>query len=103
GWRDGRHRRPHPPRPGQSRQRERRTRIGAGPRRRFPRALDPPMNISSFFIKRPITPTLIMLGIIVFGAMAYQQLPVSDLPTIDFPTIQGHASLPGASPATLAR
>jgi HAE1 family hydrophobic/amphiphilic exporter-1 len=60
------------------------------------------MNISSLFIKRPITTTLIMLGIIVFGAMAYQKLPVSDLPTIDFPTIQVQASLPGASPETLA-
>jgi HAE1 family hydrophobic/amphiphilic exporter-1 len=60
------------------------------------------MNISSLFIKRPITTTLIMLGIIVFGAMAYQQLPVSDLPTVDFPTIQVQASLPGASPETLA-
>jgi hydrophobic/amphiphilic exporter-1 (mainly G- bacteria), HAE1 family len=60
------------------------------------------MNISSLFIKRPITTTLIMLGIIVFGTMAYQQLPVSDLPTIDFPTIQVQASLPGASPETLA-
>src|SRR5262245_9296745 len=60
------------------------------------------MNISSLFIKRPITTTLIMLGIIVFGAMGYRQLPVSDLPTIDFPTIQVQASLPGASPETLA-
>jgi len=60
------------------------------------------MNLSSLFIKRPITTTLVMLGIIVFGAMAYQQLPVSDLPTVDFPTIQVQASLPGASPETLA-
>jgi len=60
------------------------------------------MNISSMFIKRPITTTLIMLGIVVFGLMAYQQLPVSDLPTVDFPTIQVNASLPGASPETLA-
>jgi HAE1 family hydrophobic/amphiphilic exporter-1 len=60
------------------------------------------MNLSALFIKRPITTTLIMLGIIVFGVMAYQQLPVSDLPTVDFPTIQVNASLPGASPETLA-
>ena len=60
------------------------------------------MNLSSLFIKRPITTTLIMLGIVVFGLMAYQQLPVSDLPTVDFPTIQVNASLPGASPETLA-
>jgi HAE1 family hydrophobic/amphiphilic exporter-1 len=60
------------------------------------------MNLSALFIKRPITTTLIMLGIIVFGLLAYQQLPVSDLPTVDFPTIQVNASLPGASPETLA-
>src|SRR4026208_2121475 len=60
------------------------------------------MNLSAPFMKRPITTTLIMLGIIVFGVMAYQQLPVSDLPTVDFPTIQVNASLPGASPETLA-
>jgi HAE1 family hydrophobic/amphiphilic exporter-1 len=60
------------------------------------------MNLAAIFIKRPVTTTLIMLGIIVFGAMAYQQLPVSDLPTVDFPTIQVGAGLPGASPETMA-
>src|SRR5216117_345292 len=60
------------------------------------------MNLSTLFIKRPITTTLIMLGILVFGAMSYQQLPVSDLPTVDFPTIQVNAALPGASPETIA-
>ena len=60
------------------------------------------MNLSALFIKRPVTTTLIMLGILVFGVMAYRQLPVSDLPTVDFPTIQVSASLPGASPETMA-
>ncbi|PYR24430.1 MAG: acriflavine resistance protein B [Acidobacteria bacterium] len=60
------------------------------------------MNLSTLFIKRPITTTLVMLGILVFGAMSYQQLPVSDLPTVDFPTIQVNAALPGASPETIA-
>src|SRR3954467_14967196 len=60
------------------------------------------MNLSALFIKRPVTTTLIILGIIVFGAMAYRLLPVSDLPTIDFPTIQVNAGLPGASPETMA-
>jgi len=60
------------------------------------------MNISALFIKRPVTTTLVMLGVIVFGAMAYRQLPVSDLPTIDFPTINVNAGLPGASPETMA-
>src|SRR5262245_54048924 len=60
------------------------------------------MNLSSIFINRPITTTLIMLGVIAFGAMAYQVLPLSDLPTVDFPTIQVTATLPGASPETVA-
>ena len=60
------------------------------------------MNISELFIERPVTTTLVMLGILVFGTMAYRVLPVSDLPAVDFPTIQVNASLPGASPETMA-
>ena len=60
------------------------------------------MNMSALFIKRPITTTLIMLGIVVFGVMAYRQLPVSDLPSVDYPTITVGASLAGASPETMA-
>jgi len=46
--------------------------------------------------------TLVMLSILVFGLAAYRILPVSDLPNVDFPTIQVTASLPGASPETMA-
>jgi HAE1 family hydrophobic/amphiphilic exporter-1 len=46
--------------------------------------------------------TLVMLAIMLFGIMAYRKLPVSDLPNVDFPTIQVSASLPGASPETMA-
>ncbi|HKY23173.1 MAG TPA: efflux RND transporter permease subunit [Vicinamibacterales bacterium] len=60
------------------------------------------MNLAALFIKRPITTTLIMLGIVVFGIMSYRLLPVSDLPAIDFPTISVNAALPGASPETMA-
>lgn len=60
------------------------------------------MNISDTFIKRPVTTTLIMLGILVFGIMGYRNLPVSDLPNVDFPTLLVTASLPGASPETMA-
>jgi len=60
------------------------------------------VNIADLFIRRPVMTTLIMLGILMFGAMAYRQLPVSDLPNVDFPTIQVTASLPGASPETMA-
>ena len=60
------------------------------------------MNLSALFIKRPVTTTLLMLGILVFGGLAYQTLPVADLPSVDFPTIRVSASLPGASPETMA-
>jgi HAE1 family hydrophobic/amphiphilic exporter-1 len=60
------------------------------------------MNISETFIRRPVMTTLVMLAILLFGAMAYRQLPVSDLPNVDFPTINVNASLPGASPETMA-
>jgi len=60
------------------------------------------MNMSELFIRRPIMTTLVMLGILVFGIMAYRLLPVSNLPNVDFPTITVNASLPGASPETMA-
>src|SRR5437764_175178 len=60
------------------------------------------MNISELFIRRPVMTTLVMLGILMFGVMAYKSLPVSDLPNVDFPTISVNASLPGASPDTMA-
>jgi HAE1 family hydrophobic/amphiphilic exporter-1 len=58
--------------------------------------------IAETFIKRPIATTLIMLAIVIFGIFAYQALPVSDLPNVDYPTILVNASLPGASPETMA-
>src|SRR5262245_59395125 len=60
------------------------------------------MNLSAIFIKRPVTTTLLMLGILVFGGLAYQELPVADLPSVDFPAIRVSASLPGASAETVA-
>ncbi|HET7452774.1 MAG TPA: efflux RND transporter permease subunit [Thermoanaerobaculia bacterium] len=60
------------------------------------------MNIAELFIKRPVMTTLVMTGILLFGVMGYRLLPVSDLPNVDFPTIQVSASLPGASPETMA-
>src|SRR5438270_3232129 len=57
---------------------------------------------TQLFIRRPITTTLIMIAILVFGIFAYYSLPVSDLPNVDFPTLQVSASLPGASPETMA-
>ncbi|HXM35485.1 MAG TPA: efflux RND transporter permease subunit [Pyrinomonadaceae bacterium] len=58
--------------------------------------------ISELFIHRPITTTLVMIGIVLFGFIGYHALPVSDLPTVDYPTINVNASLPGANPETMA-
>ena len=60
------------------------------------------MNLSELFIRRPVTTVLVMTGILFFGISSYRHLPVSDLPTVDFPTITVNASLPGASPETMA-
>jgi HAE1 family hydrophobic/amphiphilic exporter-1 len=60
------------------------------------------VSFSSLFIRRPITTTLLMAGILFFGLVGYRGLPVSDLPNVDYPTISVSASLPGASPETMA-
>ena len=60
------------------------------------------MNIAEAFIRRPVMTTLSSLAIVLFGLMAYRYLPVNDLPNVDFPTIVVSASLPGASPETMA-
>jgi len=60
------------------------------------------MNLSEVFIRRPIATTLIMAGVLIFGIVGYRVLPVSDLPNVDYPVISVNASLPGASPETMA-
>jgi multidrug efflux pump len=60
------------------------------------------MNISAPFIGRPVATTLLTIGIALAGIFAYFKLPVSPLPQVDFPTISVQASLPGASPDTVA-
>ncbi len=60
------------------------------------------MSFTELFIRRPVMTTLVMIGILTFGLVAYRALPVSDLPAVDYPTISVSASLPGASPETMA-
>jgi multidrug efflux pump len=60
------------------------------------------MNFSETFIRRPIATTLLTLGLALAGGGAFLLLPVSPLPQVDFPTIQVSATLPGASPETVA-
>src|SRR4051795_87783 len=61
-----------------------------------------PDSISSPFIRYPIATSLLMAGILFVGLVSYPLLPVAPLPQVDFPTIQVSASLPGASPETMA-
>ncbi len=60
------------------------------------------MNISEPFVRRPVATTLLTIAVVLAGAVAFKTLPVSPLPQVDFPTISVQASLPGASPETMA-
>ena len=60
------------------------------------------MNPSALFIKRPVATTLLTLGIALAGLFAFLKLPVAPLPQVDFPTISVFATMPGASPDTMA-
>ncbi len=60
------------------------------------------MNLSDLFIRRPVMTVLVMISILLSGLIGYRLLPVSDQPSVDFPTIVVNASLPGASPETMA-
>ncbi|TBR36897.1 MULTISPECIES: efflux RND transporter permease subunit [Dyella] len=60
------------------------------------------MNLPELCIRRPVMTTLLMAALLVFGIAAYPRLPVNELPNVDFPTINISASLPGASPETMA-
>ncbi len=60
------------------------------------------MNISAPFVRRPVATTLLTLGATLIGIVAFPFLPVASLPQVEFPTINVSASLPGASPETMA-
>jgi len=60
------------------------------------------MNLSEPFVRRPVATVLLTIGLALAGIGAYFMLPVSPLPQVDFPAISVSASLPGASPTTMA-
>ncbi|MDK2957775.1 MAG: hypothetical protein PWQ57_3273 [Desulfovibrionales bacterium] len=60
------------------------------------------MGVTDRFIRKPVMTTLVVLGMLFFGVIGYESLPVSYLPEVEFPTLQVSASLPGASPSTMA-
>ena len=60
------------------------------------------MNFSALFIRRPVMTVIIILGLVLYGIFAFTNMPVALLPSVDFPTVMVSASLPGASPQTMA-
>ncbi len=60
------------------------------------------MNFSAIFINRPVATTLLSLGVALAGGLSYSLLPVAPLPQVEFPAISVQATLPGASPETMA-
>src|ERR1700679_526476 len=60
------------------------------------------MSISEVFIRKPVATTLLTIALALAGVIAFRLLPVAPLPQVEFPTIQVQASLPGASPETMA-
>ena len=59
-------------------------------------------NLSELCIRRPIMTVLLSASTVIFGIVAYAGLPIAALPSYDSPTISVSASLPGASPGTMA-
>ena len=60
------------------------------------------MNLSELFIRRPVLTVLLNAAIVVAGVIAYGKIPVAALPSYNTPVINVSASLPGASPETMA-
>ncbi len=60
------------------------------------------MSLSTPFIHRPVATTLLTIAVALAGGLAYFFLPVSPLPQVDYPSVSVSASLPGASPETMA-
>jgi len=60
------------------------------------------VNLSAIFIRKPVATTLLLVAVGLAGVTTFSLLPVSPLPQVDFPTISVSASLPGASPETMA-
>lgn len=59
-------------------------------------------NLSRPFIERPVATILLAVAVVLSGILAYRMLPVAPLPQVDYPAIQVSASMPGASPESMA-
>ena len=59
-------------------------------------------SISAWCVNHPIATVLLTFALVLLGCIAFPRLPVAPLPEAEFPTIQVSATLPGASPETMA-
>ena len=59
-------------------------------------------SLSAWCVDHPVATVLLTLALVLLGVIAFPRLPVAPLPEAEFPTIQVSASLPGASPDTMA-
>jgi hypothetical protein len=64
--------------------------------------VEPAMNLSELFIRRPVMTVLLNLAIVMAGVIGFRSIPIAALPSYDTPVISVSASLPGASPETMA-
>ncbi|EOL9022671.1 multidrug efflux RND transporter permease subunit MdtC [Cronobacter dublinensis] len=60
------------------------------------------MKFYALFIYRPVATILLSIAVTLCGVLGFRLLPVAPLPQVDFPVIMVSASLPGASPETMA-
>ncbi|NUO86581.1 MAG: efflux RND transporter permease subunit [Cupriavidus sp.] len=60
------------------------------------------MTLSELCIRRPVMTVLLCLAVVVTGIVLYPTIPIAALPSFNSPVIQVTATLPGASPETMA-
>ncbi|MBV8625321.1 MAG: efflux RND transporter permease subunit, partial [Herbaspirillum sp.] len=60
------------------------------------------MNISKFFIDRPIFAGVLSVLLLLGGVLAMLQLPISEYPEVVPPSVVVRAQYPGANPKVIA-
>jgi len=60
------------------------------------------MNISGYFVNRPIFASVLSIIIFIAGLISIFELPISEYPEVSPPSIVVSASFPGANPAVIS-
>ena len=60
------------------------------------------MNISKFFVDRPIFAGVLSILIFIAGLLSMFQLPISEYPEVSPPSVVVNAQFPGANPKVIA-